>query len=345
MKHNGSHSGERYAPNFVDLFCGAGLLSHAFKSVGFRPVLAIDLDKKAIQSYRSNVAKCAEVADARTVRNDISAEVIIAGPPCQGFSTLGRRDPQDVRNKLGLSVLEWTKALKPKVVIVENVPGFVKSDWFEKISQGLQAQGYKTQVYVLDAVHYGAGQRRGRAFTIGSLVGDVEKPAPRKSRPKTFKEVALDKPIKLDDPMHVWPEPSELALERFKAIPALGGKRDLILNRPDLCPQSWRNLIGEATDVWGRIDPNKPANTVRCSFLNPSKGRYIHPFEDRVLSLREGARLQGIPDSWVLVGEPTPVARQIGNGVPIPLGRAIAKEVMKAMLKERIAAISYSAAA
>lgn len=345
MKQNGSHTGERFAPRFVDLFCGAGLMSHAFKSVGFRPALAIDLDKKAIQSYRKNISNCAEVADVRAVRNDISAEVIIAGPPCQGFSTLGRRDPQDVRNKLGLSVLDWTEKLKPKVVVVENVPGFIKSNWFEIISRGLQAQGYKTQVYVLDAVHYGAGQKRGRAFTIGSLVGDVEKPARRKSRPRTFKEVVLDRPIKIDDPMHIWPAPSELAMQRFKAIPELGGKRDLILNRPDLCPQSWRNLIGEATDVWGRIDPDEPSNTVRCSFLNPSKGRYIHPFENRVLSLREGARLQGIPDSWVLAGEPTPVARQIGNGVPIPLGRAIAKEIMKAMLQEHRTATSYSAAA
>lgn len=345
MKQDGSLSGERFRPGFIDLFCGAGLLSHAFKSVGFRPALAIDLDRKAIQSYRDNVAKCAEVADVKVVRTDVSAEIIVAGPPCQGFSTLGRRDPLDVRNALGLSVLEWTSALNPKIVVIENVPGFVKSHWFEEISQGLRAQGYKTQVFVLDAIHYGAAQKRGRAFTIGSRIGDVGMPLPRKSRPRTFKDVVLDRPIKTDDPMHVWPVPSVLAMERFQAIPELGGKRDLFLNRPDLCPQSWKSLIGEATDVWGRIDPNEPSNTVRCSFLNPSKGRYIHPFENRVLSLREGARLQGIPDSWVLAGEPTPVARQIGNGVPIPLGRAIAKEIMKAMLREHRAAMSYSAAA
>ncbi|WP_417250549.1 DNA cytosine methyltransferase [Celeribacter sp.] len=345
MIQDGSLSGERFRPRFIDLFCGAGLLSHAFKSVGLRPALAIDLDKKAIQSYRNNVAKCAEVADVRAVRTDISADVIVAGPPCQGFSTLGRRDPQDVRNELGLSVLEWTSALNPKIVVIENVPGFLQSHWFDEISQGLKFQGYETQVFVLDAIDYGAAQKRGRAFTIGSRVGRVDMPTPRKSRPRTFKDVVLNRPIKADDPMHVWPTPSALAMERFQAIPERGGKRDLILNRPDLCPQSWHGLIGEATDVWGRIDADEPSNTVRCSFLNPSKGRYIHPFENRVLSLREGARLQGIPDSWVLAGEPTPIARQIGNGVPIPLGRAIAKEVMKALTREHMAETSYSAAA
>lgn len=106
MKQNGSLIGEQFRPKFIDLFCGAGLLSHAFKSVGFQPKLAVDLDNKAVQSYRKNVAKCAEVADVRLVRTDIAADVIVAGPPCQGFSTLGRRDPQDVRNKLGLSVLD-----------------------------------------------------------------------------------------------------------------------------------------------------------------------------------------------------------------------------------------------
>ena len=76
------------------------------------------------------------------------------------------------------------------------------------------------------------------------------------------------------------------------------------------------------------MDPDKPANTLRCTFQNPSKGRYLHPTEDRVLSLREGARLQGVPDDWTFVGKPYPVARQIGNGVPVPLARAVATQVM-----------------
>ena len=97
---------------------------------------------------------------------------------------------------------------------------------------------------------------------------------------------------------------------------------------PEICPASWAKVGCQATDVWGRMDPDKPANTLRCTFQNPSKGRYLHPTEDRVLSLREGARLQGVPDDWTFVGKPYPVARQIGNGVPVPLARAVATQVM-----------------
>jgi len=113
----------------------------------------------------------------------------------------------------------------------------------------------------------------------------------------------------------------------MRLIPTGGDKRDLMRAAPDLCPPSWRQVGCQATDVWGRIDPDKPANTLRCAFQNPSKGRYIHPTANRVISLREGARLQGVPDAWHFVGRNYPVARQIGNGVPVPLARAVAGSI------------------
>ncbi len=338
-------SGLRRKPRFIDLFCGAGLLSHAFKASGFKPELAIDLDRKAIKSYQRNVSRAAIVGDASYVLPNLSVDLIVAGPPCQGFSTLGRRDPKDARNALGLCVLDWATEYLPKVVVVENVPGFVDTIWFNRLSEGLEELGYETDVFILEATDYGAGQRRSRAFTVASRIGSVEKPTPRKSSARTFHDVVQKRPICPGDPMHIWPEPSELAKDRFQAIPPLGGKKDLMLARPDLCPSSWAKIPGEATDVWGRIDPSVPSNTIRCSFLNPSKGKYIHPEEDRVLSLREGARLQGIPDSWIMFGEPSPIARQIGNGVPIPLGRAIAKTVKQAFDGFERGVLSYSSAA
>lgn len=320
-------------PRFVDLFCGAGLLSHSFKSSGFKPLLAVDVDAKAVRSYRRNIAKCAQVADVRVVPDDLSADVIIAGPPCQGFSTLGRRDPLDARNELGLSVVNWAEKLSPQVVVIENVPNFLNSAWFNTIKERLISLGYEIQIFVLDAEDFGVAQRRRRAFTIASKIGSVDTPKPRMSKARTFRDVVLNRPVHECDPMHTWPIPSELALERFSHIPLGGGKDSLINNRPDLCPPSWFKIRGQATDVWSRIAPDSPTNTIRCAFQNPSKGRYIHPFEDRVLSLREAARLQGIPDSWLMYGEPYPIARQIGNGVPIPLGRAIAKRVLEAIAR------------
>jgi DNA (cytosine-5)-methyltransferase 1 len=139
--------------------------------------------------------------------------------------------------------------------------------------------------------------------------------------------------------MHRWSKPSKLAAGRMAQIPIGGDKRDLMRAAPELCPPSWAVVGCQATDVWGRIDPAKPANTLRCAFQNPSKGRYIHPTEDRVLSLREGARLQGVPDEWVFEGRDYPVARQIGNGVPVPLARAVAEEVKIALLNNTMGAV------
>src|SRR5690606_16390875 len=96
-------------------------------------------------------------------------------------------------------------------------------------------------------------------------------------------------------------------------------------------PPSWKSIGCQATDVWGRIDPDVPANTIRCAFQNPSKGRYLHPTEDRVITLREGARLQGVPDDWTFAGRPYPIARQIGNGVPVPLAAAVARSIYDAL--------------
>lgn len=336
-------SGNVKCPRVIDLFCGAGLLSHGFKTAGFRPVYAIDLDKKAISSYRSNVGKNAFVSCVRDIPTGIQAEVIVAGPPCQGFSTLGRRDPKDHRNSLGLTVVDWASVIRPLVVVVENVPTFVGTEWFEKMTSRLHKLGYECQTFKLSALDFGAAQRRVRSFTVASSIGAVSPPTLFKSPHKTFRDVVMNKAIANDDPMHIWSKPSQLAHERYATIPFLGGKKDLIIRRPDLCPNSWSKIPNEATDVWGRINPDAPTNTIRCSFLNPSKGRYIHPYENRTLSLREGARLQGIPDSWMMVGEPTPIARQIGNGVPIQLGRAVAEQVMKTIQEANIT--GYSAAA
>lgn len=337
--------GAREKPRFVDLFCGAGLLSYGFKSSGFDPVLAVDLDTKAVRSYNQNIKNCAVTADVTIVHPHIDADVIIAGPPCQGFSTLGRRDPKDARNELGLCIADWAETISPKIIVIENVPGFIQTLWFEKISKRLVSLGYKLQVFVLDAIDFGAAQRRKRAFTIASKVGPISEPKKRRAKPRSFRDVVMNQPIDPNDPMHIWPNPSELALKRFNAIPQNGGKRELLRSHPELCPQSWLKIPGEATDVWGRIDPDNPTNTIRCSFQNPSKGRYIHPFENRVISLREGARLQGIPDKWILAGEATPIARQIGNGVPIALGKALAKQILLILAQNAIPEAAYSAAA
>ena len=310
---------------FIDLFSGAGLFSEAACQAGLEAKLAIDVSADAIQTYNANVRPVGVVGSVLDDWDVPQVDVLIAGPPCQGFSTLGRRDPKDERNSLSLSVAKWAEAAKPSIVVVENVPPFLKSEHWHRLADRLNSQGYSIQTWILEANEFGSPQLRRRAFTLASRIGVLNEPKPSGRTAKAGD--VFDLPIAPDDPMHTWPMPSELAAKRMHMIPPKGDKRDVMRAAPDLCPPSWERVGCHATDVWGRIDPAKPSNTIRCTFQNPSKGRYIHPTEHRVISLREAARLQGVPDGWVFAGKPYPIARQIGNGVPVHLGRAVMQAV------------------
>lgn len=310
---------------FIDIYSGAGLLSEGFRLAGFVPKAAYDIDADAVNSYIRNIANVATRVDVSNIPKGTKAPVLIAGPPCQGFSTLGRRDPKDSRNRLCLQVPLWAKSIEADIVIVENVPPFIKSAHWRTMKNELAGNGYEIDVWTLDSADYGAPQHRTRTFTIASKLGLPDRPAKMGVVPSAG--VFSPGSLKSEDPMHIWPVPQGIALERIRMIPPCGDKRSLMKTSPGLCPESWFKLGTQATDVWGRINPSRPANTLRCCFQNPSKGRYIHPYEDRVISLREGARLQGIPDSWVMFGTRTSVARQIGNGVPIPLAVSIARSI------------------
>jgi DNA (cytosine-5)-methyltransferase 1 len=323
-----------WRPTLIDMFSGAGLFSAGFVDAGFEPVLAIDLAAEAVASYNRNLPAVA-VAGSVTAFHDIPpADVLIAGPPCQGFSTLGRQDPLDVRNGLALEVPRWAKASGAKVVVIENVPPFLSSPQWRQLADALEAHGHIVDTWILDAVEHGAPQLRRRAFTVASLVGPVAQPSPSSERVNAGSVLAL--PTESDDPLNTWPTPKGVAAERIALIPPKGDKRDVMRLAPHLCPPSWAKVGCQATDVWGRIDPDQPVNTIRCTFQNPSKGRYLHPTESRTLSLREGARLQGVPDHWTFVGRPYPVARQIGNGVPVPLARAVAIAVRDTLTASRL---------
>lgn len=313
----------------VDMFAGAGLYSAGFKKAGFEPILAVDLDREAMASYRRNVSPCGVAGSVTDFKKLPRADVLIAGPPCQGFSTLGRQDPLDLRNQLSMHVPEWARRIKPKIVVIENVPPFLRSVHWRRVRDALVALGYEVDTWELDAADFGTPQRRHRAFTIASKIGPVERP--KSSRARRTAGAAISTPIAADDPMHSWPIHVGVSAERIALVPPGGDKRDITRRAPHICPPSWFKVGCQATDVWGRMLPDEPANTIRCTFQNPSKGRYLHPTENRVLSLREGARLQGVPDNWIFSGRPYPVARQIGNGVPIPLAYAVGKVVRAAL--------------
>lgn len=317
-------------PTFVDLFAGAGLFSYAFEREGFALQRAVELNGDAAATCaRNHGADVVTHCDVAAVRDLEPCDVLIAGPPCQGFSSLGTRRPDDPRNNLWRHITRQARALEPQAVVVENVEPFLRTAQWKALASGLRRLGYEVQAFVLNAADFGAPQVRFRSFTLATRKPVSSIKSPRRSR-GTVRDAFADLPSKPDGKNHHYsPEPSDLALARMKVIPEGGDKRDVLKKAPHLAPPSWRRTQSEATDVWGRMEWNAPSNTLRTAIQNPSKGRYIHPEQNRVISLREAARLQTIPDRWVFCGRPYPVARQIGNAVPPVLGRAVARAIRR----------------
>ncbi|XAM01584.1 DNA cytosine methyltransferase [Phycisphaeraceae bacterium D3-23] len=322
---------QKHRPTVVELFAGAGLLSHAFKLEGFDVVQAVEMDSAAAETYRMNLGDHICVGDVREVTPVGRVDVLIAGPPCQGFSTLNQNRKTDVRRELCMEVVRWSEEVRPRFVVVENVATFLESDASQRMEAGLEAQGFMLFKFILDAHDFGVAQRRRRSFVIATRGSKPMIKALRVSnRASTVRDAWRGLSTVPDGKNHhVAPTPSQLAEDRMKAMPKGGGKQDVMANRPDLAPKSWWALGRNATDVWSRLRWDEPANTLRTCLLNPSKGRYIHPKQNRVISIREAARLHSIPDTWKFTGSPTSSARQIGNSVPPLLGRAVARAVRR----------------
>lgn len=315
-------------PTVIDLFAGAGLFSYAFSRSGFRVVKAIEINPVAAATYSAMLGDHVEVGDVSKMEAKGRCDVLIAGPPCQGFSTLGSRSHHDPRNSLTLEVARWAKSLRPSVIVVENVPAFLDSYEWQSLKRRLSRQDYDVVSCTLDASEYGVPQRRARSFTIATRGGGFTLPR-RRHGITTVREAWEGLPSKPDGAnCHFAPKPSSIALARMRVIPPGGDKRDVMRVAPNLAPPSWWRVSCEVTDAWGRMEWDSPSNTLRTAFQNASKGRYIHPDQNRVVSLREAARLHSIPDSWRFVGLPTQIARQIGNSVPPRLGCAIARSVL-----------------
>jgi len=321
-----------HAPVVVDLFAGAGLFSYAFQKAGFQIAQAIEIDKIAAQTYAQNIGSHIQVVDICRIHPEGKCDVIIAGPPCQGFSTLGKRQPNDPRNNLSYEVAKWASILHPRIVVIENVVSFLKSEEWCRLKRKFNKIGYQVTSFALDAKDFGVAQRRTRSFTLAYLP-DIKVRQPAANSPLvTVREAWDGLSIHPNGKNHHYaPSPSEIALKRMLTIPPGGDKRDVMRTAPDLAAPSWWNVATEVTDVWGRMNWNQPCNTLRTSLQNPSKGRYIHPEQHRVISLREAARLHSIPDSWSFHGTPTQIARQIGNSVPPLLGSAVAQMVFEAI--------------
>jgi DNA (cytosine-5)-methyltransferase 1 len=220
--------------------------------------------------------------------------------------------------------------VRPKVFVIENVPEFLKSGEFEQLLAHVAALGYSTAFQILNAFDFGVPQRRKRAIVIGSRIGIASLPRGNTRLRRTVRDAIGDLPIWPDGKnWHIGRNPTPVSLERYRAVPAGGNRFDLMRDRPDITPRCWLNKRSGSTDVFGRMKWDEPAPTIRTEFFKPEKGRYLHPEADRPITIREAARLQTFPDDFIFVGSSVQVAKQIGNAVPVELGRQIAMHVAR----------------
>lgn len=315
-----------------------------FVHAGFKPVFAVESDRHAAATYRINFGDHIVQDDIRTIKTFPKADVIIGGPPCQGFSRLGKQthgrptEKSFEGNGLWAEYMRCVEEVRPKLFVVENVPDFFKHFAWAGLRREAARLGYDLAYGVLNAADYGVPQRRRRAIVIGSRIGKPSMPNPtHESQPSllrlrpwvTVRDAIGDLPLEPDgNNRHDRREVSELSYRRYLAIPPGGNRKNI---PDDIQLACWLNKnprSGGSTDLMGRLRWDAPSLTIRTEFLKPEKGCFLHPQAHRSISVREGARLQTFPDDFKFEGSNFQAARQIGNAVPVQLSKRIAEVVI-----------------
>ncbi|MDP9280026.1 MAG: DNA cytosine methyltransferase [Gemmatimonadota bacterium] len=336
----------------IDVFAGCGGMTAGFVSTGrFRPILAVEVDRDAATTYGVNFGhdhvRC---KPTESIERFPEADVVIGGPPCQGFSTLNRRGAGLERRGLWAEYARALSDSRPMLFVMENVPQLLDSEEYQAFHEAVNRVadlGYQIEARVLDAADYGVPQRRRRAFVIGSRVG-VSWPAPthamaatlERARWRTFGEAIEGiPPIPDGKNWHIGRNPRPESVTRYKAVPKDGGNRFEMQENLDreglghLVLPCFRRKPSGTTDVFGRLWWDRPAVTIRTEFYKPEKGRYLHPYEDRPITVREAARCMSFDDGFEFPTDQsmTSVGRQIGNAVPPLLARRLAEATAVAL--------------
>jgi len=333
----------------VDLFCGAGGLTHGFILEGMPVVAGIDVDPACRFPYEANnkaqflerdVSKIT-ATELNKLFGDADLKVLAGCAPCQPFSTYAQRyelDGKDGKWGLLYEFARLAQGTKPDVITMENVPTVAKHAVFRDFVDTLKRLGYKVWYDVVDSSQYGVPQMRRRMVLLASRHGEIEMIAPTHTKPKTVRQaIGRLRPLRAGeaaprDKLHVTSTLSEINLKRIKASKPGGTWRDWPENLVADChrAESGKTYPG----VYGRMEWNKPAPTMTTQCYGFGNGRFGHPKQDRAISLREAAILQSFPRNYAFVPKDGEVSfkilgRLIGNAVPVDLGRAIAKSINK----------------
>lgn len=347
----------------LDLFAGAGGLSQGFRmaSPAYSTVRAVEFDVAAAATYAANHGDVVYVGDIRNwleTEGVPKADVVIGGPPCQGFSALGRQDLNDERNALWRQYAETVRRSNPSYFVLENVGPFERSPQYRRFRDATRPGGeladYDFRSMILNAADYGAPQARRRCIVLGhhrdlnfpgwptptvdrsewaTVKGALVRVRPAVTemdlplRVTSFRGVELRGVFRSDE-LHIGRNYTELSKARFRSIPAGGNRFDLPEHLKAPC---WRKHQSGSGDVMGRLFWDRPSVTIRTEFFKPEKGRYLHPTEHRAITHYEAALLQGFPEDYKWAGSRIAIAHQIGNAVPISLGTAIGRHILSAL--------------
>lgn len=347
---------------FVDLFCGAGGLSLGLRNAGWKPLLALDCWDDALATYARNfddhpaLNRDVSTISAQELRELVpSCDWVVGGPPCQGFSTVGRRKREDPRNKLVFEFARIVEILRPSNFLIENVIGLRDMKFVEEVERYFGERGYTVSTMVLRSADYGVPQLRHRIFFVGSAAGvvfhaphpthhpgahvtvedaigdlSVLGPGQASTEYRTKPVTAYQKAMRRRGTYVQGHQASNHPERLVKAISFIpdGGNRTHI--PPNFQPRSGFH------NSYSRLHSRSPAVAVTQNMGKPSGTRCIHPFQDRGLTAREGARLQGFPDDFHFLGGMTSQRLQIANAVsPIlakAMGTSLAQQAEGALL-------------
>lgn len=317
----------------VDLFAGGGGLTIGLKSAGFHVVGAVEIDDLAVETYEANHKDVKlwhgdiRELDVDEVRRKLhlrlgQLDVLAACPPCQGFSSLttknGSKIVNDPRNSLVWEFVRFVEGLRPKAIMLENVPGLARESAFEKVRSELERLGYTVDYRIRNSARFGVPQRRRRLILLGGRYGQVPFPGEEGADPITVRDAIGDLPVPgySGDPLHDISERRSPRVQRIIGmVPLDGGSRSELPE--DMILPCHRRGTG-FKDVYGRMAWDSVAPTITSGCVNPSKGRFLHPSQSRAITLREAALLQGFPaDYWFSLRKGKyAVAAMIGNALP-----------------------------
>lgn len=346
---------ESTPPSFIDLFSGAGGLSLGFKNAGWKHLIAADNWSDAVTTYRRNFPsdKVLQADVEELIKGKLAKSLphapdwVVGGPPCQGFSTVGKRQRHDPRNQLVRDFVGVAKYLQPKGVLLENVLGLKDMRFVEFVGDLFRGAGYYVTPVVLTAADYGVPQLRRRIFFVGTredltftpprpthdksnyvtvwdAIGDLPPLGPGEAaetytmKPKTDYQRRMRKGSGEIQGHVVSNHPPHL-VEAISYIPDGGNRRDI---PPHLQPKSGYH------NSYSRLHSRSPAVAVTQNMGKPSGTRCIHPFQHRGLTAREGARLQGFPDTFHFSGGVTSQRLQIANAVSPLLAETLARALV-----------------